>query len=130
MRSPSSSADRRSNGRSGALRSCVAAKGDWNCRAVSRAMAGVCEAPNPNIQAPEKLQSTGSKNLAARLEYLELGISLDVGAWSFGSSAHQMRPNMLNVVQSAIPNSHSAIPSVSGSSLWQVVFISFAIILI
>ena len=44
-------------------------------------MAGESEGPNPNIQAPEKLQSTSFKSLAGRLEYLELGISLDVGAW-------------------------------------------------
>lgn len=37
---------------------------------------------------------------------------------------------MLSVVQSAIHNSQSAIPSVSGSPLWQVVFISFGVVLI
>jgi hypothetical protein len=37
---------------------------------------------------------------------------------------------MLGAVQSAINNPQSAIPSVSGSPLWQVVFISFAVILI
>lgn len=44
-------------------------------------MARVCEAPNPNVQAPEKLQSKSFKSFARQLAYLELGISLDVGAW-------------------------------------------------
>jgi Colicin V production protein len=37
---------------------------------------------------------------------------------------------IFGAVQSAVDNSQSAIPSVSGSPLWQVVFISFAVILI
>jgi hypothetical protein len=37
---------------------------------------------------------------------------------------------MLGVVQSVVDNPQSAIPSVSGSPLWQVVFISFAVILV
>jgi hypothetical protein len=37
---------------------------------------------------------------------------------------------MLTVSQSAVHNSQSALPSVAGSTLWQVVFISFAVILI
>jgi len=41
-----------------------------------------------------------------------------------------IRLEMLGAIQSAVGNSRSAIPSVSGSPLWQVVFISFAVILI
>jgi hypothetical protein len=37
---------------------------------------------------------------------------------------------MLTVSQSAVHNSQPALPSVAGSTLWQVVFISFAVILI
>jgi Colicin V production protein len=37
---------------------------------------------------------------------------------------------MLGAVQSVVDNPQSAIPSVAGSSLWQVVFISFAVILV
>ena len=41
-----------------------------------------------------------------------------------------IRLEMLGAVQSAVDNPQSAIPSVSGSPLWQGVFISFAVILI
>jgi len=41
-----------------------------------------------------------------------------------------IRLEMLGAIQSAVGNPRSAIPSVSGSPLWQVVFISFAVILI
>jgi uncharacterized membrane protein required for colicin V production len=41
-----------------------------------------------------------------------------------------IRLEMLGAVQSAIHSSQSAIPSVAGSPLWQLVFISFGVILI
>jgi hypothetical protein len=41
-----------------------------------------------------------------------------------------MSPDMLSVVQSPIHSSQPIIPSVAGSPLWQLVFISFAVILI
>src|SRR2546430_701273 len=46
------------------------------------------EAPNPNLQAPEKLQSTNSKPLSlAGCWNLNFGASLELGGWSLGFSA-------------------------------------------
>jgi hypothetical protein len=42
------------------------------------------KAPNPKLQAPEKLQTSSSNGLAAELVCcLVLGVSLELGAWSF-----------------------------------------------
>src|SRR5205814_7738093 len=41
----------------------------------------VKKAPSSNIQAPEKLQTSSSKTRSPAFWFLELGVSLELGAW-------------------------------------------------
>jgi hypothetical protein len=42
------------------------------------------EVPNPNLQIPKNLQFPSTKQLSRAFWRLELGISLELGAWNLG----------------------------------------------